>query len=134
MEVDLGGVVFIYHVDVDDSRRRGAAGYRRRARTAGRVQDGGAVWRHGDIDGRPGTVNALISLGDGFEIVGGCELCVVCDGTPSGFVFLFDVVRWCTVREYGPVHGHPLHRRYSELSLGRRLRVDLCIPFVRHCE
>ena len=87
MAVDLGGVVFIYHVDVDDSRRRGAAGYRRRARTAGRVQDGGAVWRHGDIDGRPGTVNALISLGDGFEIVGGCELCVVCDGTPSGFVF-----------------------------------------------
>ena len=26
MEVDLGGVVFIYHVGDDDSRRRGAAG------------------------------------------------------------------------------------------------------------
>ena len=106
MEVDLGGVVFIYHVVVDDSQRRGAAGYRRRARTAGRVQDGGAVWRHGDIDGRPGTVNALISLGDGFEIDGGCELCDVCNGTPSGFCFLDDVC-WCTVREYGLVLGPP---------------------------
>ena len=106
MEVDLGGVVFIYHVVVDDSQRRGAAGYRRRARTAGRVQDGGAVWCYGDIDGRPGTVNALISLGDGFEIDGGCEFCDVCNGTPSGFCFLDDV-RWCTVREYGLVHGPP---------------------------
>ena len=51
------------------------------------MQDGGAVWRHGDIDGRPGTVNALISLGDGFEIEGGFEFCDVCDGTPSGFAF-----------------------------------------------
>ena len=106
MEVDLGGVVFFYHVVVDDSQRRGAAGCRRRARIAGRVQDGGAVWRHGDIDGRPGTVNALISLGDGFEIDGGCELCEVGNGTPSGFCFLDDV-RWCTVREYGLVLGPP---------------------------
>ena len=88
MEVDLGGVVFIYHVDVDDSRWRGAAGYRRRARTAGRVQDGGAVWRHGDIDGRSGKVNALISLGDGFEDDGGCVLCGACDGVRSGFAYL----------------------------------------------
>ena len=65
--------------------RRGAVRYRRWAWDDGRVHDGGAVWRHGDIDGRPGKVNALISLGDGFEIDGGCELCDVCDGTPSGF-------------------------------------------------
>jgi hypothetical protein len=80
MEVDLGGVVFIYHVDVDDSRRRGAAGYRRRARTAGRVQDGGAVWRHGDIDGRSGKVNAVIPLEDGCEEDGGSDFCGVCVG------------------------------------------------------
>jgi hypothetical protein len=30
------------------------------------VQDGGVVWRRGGVDGRPGKVNALISLGDGF--------------------------------------------------------------------
>ena len=59
MEVALGGVVFIYHVDVDYS---GAAGYRRRARNARRVQDDGAVWRHGDIDGRSGKVNEVIPL------------------------------------------------------------------------
>ena len=84
MEVDLGGVVFIYHVDVDDSRRRGAAGYRRRARTAGRVQDGGAVWRHGDIDGRSGKVNAVIPLEDGCEEDGGSDFCGVCSGMRSG--------------------------------------------------
>jgi hypothetical protein len=106
MKVVFGGVVFIYHVVVDDSQQRGAAEYRRRARIAGRGQDGGAVWCFGDIDGRPGTVNTLISLGDGFEIDGGCELCDVCNGTPSGFCFLDDVC-WCTVREYGLVHGPP---------------------------
>jgi hypothetical protein len=72
MKVVFGGVVFIYHVVVDDSQQRGTAEYRRRARIAGRGQDGGAVWCFGDIDGRPGTVNTLISLGDGFEIDGGC--------------------------------------------------------------
>jgi hypothetical protein len=35
------------------------------------VQDGGVVWRHGGVDGRPGKVNALISLGDGFAEDGG---------------------------------------------------------------
>jgi hypothetical protein len=63
----------------------------------------------------------LISLGDGFEIDGGCELCDVYNDTPLGFCFLDDVC-WCTVREYGLVHGLPLQRRYSELSLERRLR------------
>jgi hypothetical protein len=100
MEVVFGGVVFIYHVVVDDSQRRGAVGYRRQARTAGRVHDGGAIWCYGDIDGRPDTINALISLGDGFEIDGGCKLYDVCNGTPSGFCFLDDM-RWCIVREYG---------------------------------
>jgi hypothetical protein len=80
MEVDLGGVVFIYHVVVDDSQRRGAAGCRRRARTAGRVQDGGAVWRHGGIDGRSCKVNAMISLEDGVEEDGGSNFCGVCVG------------------------------------------------------
>jgi hypothetical protein len=51
-------------------------------------------------------VNALISLGDGFEIDGGGELCVVGNGAPSGFCFLDDVC-WCTVREYGLIHGPP---------------------------
>jgi hypothetical protein len=30
----------------------------------GSVQDGGVVWRRGDVDGRPVKVNALIFLGD----------------------------------------------------------------------
>ena len=65
MEADHGGVVLIYHVYVDESRRHGAAGYRGRTRDHGHVQDGGAVWRHGGIDGRPGKVNAMIPLEDG---------------------------------------------------------------------
>ena len=73
MEVVLGGVVFIYHVDVDVSRRRGAAGYQRRARTAGHVQDGGAVWRHGGVNGRPFKVDAWIPLEDGFVKDGGSD-------------------------------------------------------------
>jgi hypothetical protein len=89
--MDLGEVVFIYHVVVDDSQWCGSAGYRKRARTVGRVHDGGAVWRHGEIGGMHGVVNALISLRDGFEINGSCELYDVCNGTPSGFCFLDDV-------------------------------------------
>jgi hypothetical protein len=104
--VVFGGVVFIYHVVVDESQWCGAAGYRRRARIVGRGQDGGAVWCYGDIDSRPGTVNALILLGDGFEIDGGCILCDVCNGTTSGFCFLDDV-SWCTVSDYGLFHGPP---------------------------
>ncbi|KAK1677668.1 hypothetical protein QYE76_038516 [Lolium multiflorum] len=45
MEVDLGGVVFIYHIDGAESRWHGAAGYRRRMWDDVCVQDGGAVWR-----------------------------------------------------------------------------------------
>ena len=84
MEVDLGGVVFIYHVDVDDSRRCGAAGYRRRARTDGCVQDGGVIWRHGDIDDRSAKVNAVIPLEDGCEEDGGSDFCGMCNGVHSG--------------------------------------------------
>jgi hypothetical protein len=85
MQMDLGGVVFIYHVDVDDSQRRGAAGYRRWARTAGCVQDGGAVWCHGDIDGRSAKVNAVIPLEDRCEEDSGSDFFGVCNGVCSGF-------------------------------------------------
>ena len=65
MEADHGGVVLIYHVYVDKSRRHGTTGYRRRTRDHGHVQDGGTVWRHGGIDGRLGKINAMILLEDG---------------------------------------------------------------------
>jgi hypothetical protein len=44
------------------------------------VQDGGAVWRHGGIDGRSCKVNAMISLEDGVEEDGGSNFCGVCVG------------------------------------------------------
>ncbi|KAK1681269.1 hypothetical protein QYE76_042117 [Lolium multiflorum] len=46
----------------------------------GHMQDGGAVWRHGDIDGRSGKVNALIPLEDGCEEDGGIDFRGVCVG------------------------------------------------------
>ena len=39
--------------------------------------DGGAVWRHGGIDGRSCKVNAIISLEDGVEEDGGSNSCGV---------------------------------------------------------
>jgi hypothetical protein len=51
----------------------------------GRAQDSGAVWHHGGIDGRPGKVNALISLGDGFKEDGRSDFCGVCAGMRRGF-------------------------------------------------
>jgi hypothetical protein len=44
------------------------------------VQDGGAFWRHGDIDGRSGKVNVVIPLEDGCEEDGGSDFCDVCVG------------------------------------------------------
>ena len=44
----------IYSIVDDESWRHGAAEYRRRTRDDGRVQGGGAVWRHGGVDGWPG--------------------------------------------------------------------------------
>jgi hypothetical protein len=45
-----------------------------------RAQDGGAVRRHGGVDGRSGKVNAVIPLGDGFEEDGGSDFYGVCNG------------------------------------------------------
>nr|XP_051201680.1 uncharacterized protein LOC127315213 [Lolium perenne] len=53
-------------------------GYRRQMRDDVYVQEGGAVWRHGGIDGRSCKVNALISLEDGIEEDGGSNSCGVC--------------------------------------------------------
>jgi hypothetical protein len=44
------------------------------------VQDGGAVCRYGDIDDRPGKVNAVILFEDGCEEDGGSDFCDVCVG------------------------------------------------------
>lgn len=41
----------IYRIDDDEFWRHGAAAYRRRMRLDGRAQGGGAVWRHGGVDG-----------------------------------------------------------------------------------
>ena len=60
--VGNGGVVFISRVKDVVSRRRGAAGYRWRMRDDGQAQDGGAVRRHGGVDGWPGKVSAMILL------------------------------------------------------------------------
>ena len=50
------------------------------------MHDGGAVWRHGDIDNRSGKVNAVIPLEDGCEEDGGSvehvDLLVVVDDAP----------------------------------------------------
>jgi hypothetical protein len=43
MLVDVGGVVFIYHIAGAESQWHGAAGYRRLMRDDVCVQDGGAV-------------------------------------------------------------------------------------------
>jgi hypothetical protein len=77
MVADFGGVVFIYHIDGAESRWHGAAGYRRRMQDDVCGQDGGAVWRHGGIDGRSCKVNAMISLEDGVEEDGGSNSCGV---------------------------------------------------------
>jgi hypothetical protein len=44
------------------------------------VQDGGAIWHHGGIDGRSYKVNAMISLEAGVEEDGGGNFCGVCVG------------------------------------------------------
>ena len=65
-------------------RRRVAAawcsGVSGRMQCDGLAQDGGVVWRRGGIDGRPGMVNAMISLEDGVEEDGGSNFCGVCVG------------------------------------------------------
>ena len=80
MLADVGGVVFIYHIVGAESQWHGAAGYRRQMRDDVYVQEGGAVWRHGGIDGRSCKVNAMISLEDGVEEDGGSNFCGVCVG------------------------------------------------------
>ncbi|KAE8807278.1 hypothetical protein D1007_16331 [Hordeum vulgare] len=66
------------------SRRHGAAEFRRRPRVDEYMQDGGAVWHHGGVDGRPGNVAALVptlEIGSDIRhtfIMGiGVEACVV---------------------------------------------------------
>ena len=46
----------------------------------GRVQDGGDVWRHGGVDGRPRKIIAFISPEDGLEEDGGSKRLSVHDG------------------------------------------------------
>jgi hypothetical protein len=46
----------------------------------GRAHDGGVVWGRGDIDGRPGMVNAMISFDDEVEEDGGSNFYGVCVG------------------------------------------------------
>ncbi|KAK1611457.1 hypothetical protein QYE76_035130 [Lolium multiflorum] len=81
----------------------------------GIAQDGGVVWRRGGIDGRPGMVNAMISLEDGVEEDGGSnfyDVCVSCDAptpTPSA-----DVRRSATVLAVGSV----VAARESRIVLG----------------
>ena len=77
MLADFGGVVFIYHIVGAESQWHGAAGYQRQMRDDVYVQEGGAVWRHGGIDGRSCKVNAMISLEDGVEEDGGSNSCGV---------------------------------------------------------
>jgi hypothetical protein len=50
--------------------RRGAEVFRKWIRDDGRAQDGGGVSHLGGVDGGSDMVNALITLGDGFEEVG----------------------------------------------------------------
>jgi hypothetical protein len=45
-----GGVVFIYHVDVAESWRHGAAGSRQRMCQDELARDGCNIWRHGGVD------------------------------------------------------------------------------------
>ncbi|KAK1677032.1 hypothetical protein QYE76_037880 [Lolium multiflorum] len=61
MLADFGGVVFIYHFVGVESRWHGAAGYRRQMRDDVYVQEGGAVWRHGGIDGRSCKGEAVLT-------------------------------------------------------------------------
>ena len=75
MLANFGGVVFIYHFVGVESQWHGAVGYRRHMRDDVYVQKGGAVWRHGGIDGRSCKVNAIISLEDGVEEDGGSNSC-----------------------------------------------------------
>jgi hypothetical protein len=80
MLANVGGVVFIYHIIGAESRWHDVAGYRRRMQDDVCVQDGEAVWRHGDIDGRSYKVNAMIFLEDGVEEDGCSNFCDVCVG------------------------------------------------------
>ena len=62
----------IYRIDDGESRRRGAAEYRRRTRDDGHVQCGGAICRRGGVDGRPGKgLDFDLHPGDGFVEDGG---------------------------------------------------------------
>jgi hypothetical protein len=72
----VGVVEFLWH---------GPAVSRRRTQCDGCAEDGGVVWRRGGIDGRPGKVNAMIPLGDGFEEDDSSDFCSVCNGVHSGF-------------------------------------------------
>ena len=116
MEVDLGGVVFVYHVGVDDSRRCGAAGYQRRARFAGRVQDGGAVWCLGDIDGRHGKVNAMIPLGDGSRKTAVAISAVCAMACIESLLGFLDVCVGVLFGHFGHVLGQPLHHSVGSAS------------------
>ena len=53
---------FIFCIDDDETWRHGAAGSQQRMRDNGCAQGGGVVWHHGDVDGRPGKVNTLITV------------------------------------------------------------------------
>jgi hypothetical protein len=57
-----GGAVFLYCIDGGGPRRRGVVGSQRRVHDDGRAQEGGAVWRRGGVNGRPGKVVAWIPV------------------------------------------------------------------------
>jgi hypothetical protein len=58
--------VCFFCVGVIESRQHGTAVSWRRTQCHECVQDGGVVWRRAGVDGRPGKINALITLEDGF--------------------------------------------------------------------
>lgn len=50
----------VYREPYGVARRHGAAVVRRQARVGGHVQDGGAVWHRGGVDGRPRKDDAFV--------------------------------------------------------------------------
>ena len=99
----------IYRKADGGSRRHGAAKFRRRVRAYGYVQDGGAVWRRGGINGKPDKVDVSVTA---LEMDQGKMVVTTYESAPDRCVTQFRCVAGL---------GHP--------DLDVRLWCDVCLVF-----
>jgi hypothetical protein len=133
----------IYH-----RRRHGAAGSRSWMWDDGRAQGGGAIWRHGGVEG---TLErsmhwSLLDMGSRKTEVATSTVCTLvhAEGLLDRLCFLLanrwfgedfrflDDVHWCDIRHW-PCSWLPPSSVGVAMLIGWWLRVDICISLLSLC-